>query len=326
MTLKSGMPAPIVREPGPEITASRPVPPTPQDNQRGIIGMLIAMGCFVVSDALIKTVGRDLGIGQILLIRGLMASAIVLTLAISFGWLGALGRSMTGPLKGRLALRTLAEIAASMCFFTGLLSLPFADNAAIGQLAPLVVTAGAALFFGESVGWRRWLATLAGFVGVLIIIKPGTSAFDWAALWTLASVGFIAMRDLMTARISTAVPTHHIASITTFGITIGGAVLASFQPWQPVAPAHLVYLAGSAVGVLIAFYYVVVAMRSGEISVVGPFRYSVMVFSVLIGLFVFHEVPTPSTIIGMLIVVGAGLYTLHREQVRKREARARAGS
>lgn len=306
---------------------TRPATPTPEDNRRGIVAMLIAMGCFVVSDAMIKTVGRDLSLGQILLLRGLMACLMAVTLAVWFGWLGALWRTMSGPLKGRLALRTFAEIAASMCFLSGLLTLPFADNAAIGQLAPLVVTAGAALFLGESVGWRRWLATIAGFVGVLIIIKPGTSAFDWAALWTLASVGFIAMRDLMTARISSAVPTHHIATITTFGMAIGGAALMPFQPWRPVTVEHLAYLAGSAVGVLIAFYYVVVAMRSGEISVVGPFRYSVMVFSVLIGLFAFREVPTPSTIIGMLIVVGAGLYTLHREQVRKREqARARAGS
>ena len=294
------------------------------DNGRGIAAMVLAMGCFVASDSLVKVVGRDINLGQVLLIRGLIASMLVLGAACAFGWLGALWATISGPLRGRLALRTLTEVGATMCFFTGMLRLPFADNAAIGQLAPLAVTAGAAVFLGERVGWRRWLATLIGFLGVLVIVKPGTSAFDWAALWTLASVGFIAARDLLTVRISASVPSHHIASITAFGLTIASLGLVAVQPWRQVAGEHVAILALAAIGALFAFNALVVGMRAGEISVVGPFRYTVIIFSVLIGWFAFREPLSASTIAGIVIIMAAGLYTIHREQVRKREARASA--
>lgn len=310
------------------VTSSAPVaaPPArdgdrPIDNRRGILAMVLAMGFFVVSDSLVKVIGRDINLGQILLVRGLIASAIMIALACAFGWLGDLWRSVTGPARTRLAIRTLAETVASMCFFTGMLNLPFADNAAIGQLAPLAVTAGAALFLGEPVGWRRWLATIAGFIGVLIIIRPGTSAFDWAALWTLTSVAFIALRDLLTTRIPPEVPSHHIVAITSIGITAGSLVLVAAQPWRPIALVHVGGLAIAAGGVLAAFYCLVTAMRVGEISLVGPFRYAVIVFSVIIGTLVFQEPLSLTTMLGMAIVVGAGIYTLHREQMRRRALR-----
>jgi drug/metabolite transporter (DMT)-like permease len=287
-------------------------------NMRGIIAMLISMAAFTVGDTIVKIVGRALPVGEILFLRGLFAVALTSLLVWWTGAWPALPRTKSAL----MAWRTTAEVTCSVMFFIGLMHLPFSDVAAIGQFTPLAVTAGAALFLGESVGWRRWAATLVGLAGVLLIIQPGSSSFQWAALYIVAAIIGVAARDLITRRISHDVPTLLIAAISSAATCVVGLAMASFETWI-YAPPHLVgLLAVAAVAVTTGYYWVIVAMRTGESAVVAPFRYSVMLFALISSYFVFDERPNTTSIVGVAIVIAAGVYTLHREQVRKRDALA----
>jgi drug/metabolite transporter (DMT)-like permease len=248
-------------------------------------------------------------------VRGLFASALIVTVASAVGAL----RHPTAALSRLMVWRTAAEVGATVFFFSALVRLPFADVNAVAQFTPLAVTAGAALFFGEPVGWRRWLAAIAGLIGVLIIIRPGTSAFDWAAVFVLGSVFFVTMRDLITRRMGHAVPALFITAMSAISVTVSGLLLLPFEAWRLPSPGHVLLLAGAAVTLLGGYYWIVIAMRTGEIAVVAPFRYAATMFAVLSGWIVFGELPDAMTTLGILIVLAAGLYTFHRERVRMQE-------
>lgn len=290
--------------------------PERASNLRGIIAMVFGMGCFVASDTLIKIIGRDMPIGQIMFTRGLLATVMIGCLVAMTGvWQHY--RAVLTPL---VAWRTAGEIGATLFFFAGLVRLPFADAAAIGQFTPLAVTAGAAMFLGEPVGWRRWMATGVGLVGVMIIIRPGTSAFNWAALLIVACVLFVAMRDLITRRLGPGVPTLLIILVSSMAITAAGLFMRTFEAWITPSWTIMGGLALSALGVSGGYYGSIIAMRAGEISVIAPFRYSVILFALFWAYVLFEEVPDRWTWTGVIIVVAAGLYTVHRERVRRREA------
>lgn len=285
-------------------------------NARGIIAMLVCMFCFVASDTIIKIVGKELAVGQIMFIRGIFATLIMGVIVVATGGHRHIRSLISLPI---VQLRTFAEAAATVLFFTGLMRLPFADAAAIGQVTPLAVTAGAAIFLKEAVGWRRWLATFVGFIGVLIIIKPGTSAFNWAALFIVACVCFVVIRDLTTRLISNAAPAAVLVFLSVAAVTMGGLILKPFEVWPAPTLAQVAGLALSALGVSAGYYGAIVAMRSGEISVVSPFRYAVMLYAMFWSYFVFGEIPDRETWIGVSIVIAAGLYTVYREHVRRRD-------
>lgn len=294
------------------------------DNRLGILAMLAGMASFVVSDTMMKLAGDEVPAGEIMFIRGAIATALILVLARLSGQLAGLVETLSGPHRQRLAWRTAAEIVAAFCFISGLLSLSFTDAAAIGQFTPLAITAGAAIFLGEPVGWRRWLATVAGLFGVFLIIKPGTTAFQWSALWIVATVLCITARDLITRQIGTALPAMHVTIPALAAVSVAGLALAPFEAWVVPSPRAMGLLAVSGLGVIGGTFGVVVAMRSGEVSVVGPFRYSVILYALLIGWLVFAERPDELTIVGLAIVLAAGLYTFHRERVRRVDVAARA--
>ena len=285
----------------------------PADNLRGVLAMVAAMACFVAGDTIVKHLGQDLPLGEIILVRGLFASAFVLAMAQATGAL----RYWREILTPSVFLRCAAEIGATFCFFSALIRMPFADVNAIGQFTPMAITAGAALFLGEPVGWRRWLATIAGLIGVLIIVRPGTTAFDWAALFVAGSVVCVTARDLITRRLGHALPTLAITSISAVSVAASGLLLAPFETWRTPDGLHAALLACAAVTTVGGYYWIIVAMRTGEIALVSPFRYTATLFAVLSGFVVFNEFPDPLTIVGILIVVFAGLYTLHRERIRR---------
>jgi drug/metabolite transporter (DMT)-like permease len=291
-------------------------------NARGIAAMLGCMFCFVASDTIIKIVGKELAVGQIMFIRGIFATLIMGTIVVATGVHRQIRSVISLPI---VQLRTFAEAAATVLFFTGLMRLPFADAAAIGQVTPLAVTAGAAIFLGEPVGWRRWLATLVGFLGVLIIIRPGTSAFNWAALFIVACVAFVVIRDLTTRLISNAAPATVLVFLSVAAVTAGGLCLMPFEVWPRPTGWQVAGLALSALGVSAGYYGAIIAMRSGEISVVSPFRYVVMLYAMFWSYFIFGEIPDRETWIGVSIVIAAGLYTVYREHVRRRASASVVG-
>jgi len=181
-----------------------------------------------------------------------------------------------------------------------------------------VVTFGAALFFNEPVGWRRWSAILVGLIGVLIIIRPGPEGFTPAALLCVASVLTTAGRDLATRSIDRDIPSLMVTFVSAVTVAFfGGLLIPSLGGWQPPSWASLSHLLMASVLVLIGYQSVIVAMRTGEVSFVAPFRYTSLIFSGLLGFIFFAELPDVWTLTGAAIVIASGLYTFYREAKRR---------
>ena len=279
--------------------------------------MLSAMAAFVVSDTMMKLASAEMPTGQLMFLRGLMIVPV----------LGGLALLLAGPQTlrvirhPRILARGGAEIGAAVFYLTALFSMPIADCTAILQFTPLALTAGAALFLGAPVGWRRWFATLIGLAGVLIIIRPGASAFNPYALFALLSVAFIAARDLITRTLGTDMPTVVIAFTSTTAVAIASIGLAPFEAWVWPSAAGLGVLAVAGAATLVAQYWIIRAMRTGEIAVVAPFRYSIILWAIVAGNLVWQEAPDILSWMGISIVTAAGLYTFLREQRLARAGR-----
>ncbi|MDQ0320586.1 drug/metabolite transporter (DMT)-like permease [Pararhizobium capsulatum DSM 1112] len=291
-------------------------------NLRGAIFMCLAMAGFTVNDALVKSVTGVMNAGQIMLVRGAMTSVLVLLLARHFGAFRSL-RLLLSPI---IALRIVAEVIASITYISALGEMPLANASSILQALPLAVTLGAALFLSEPVGWRRWLAILAGFVGVLIILRPGPEGFTSAAVAVIASVVAAATRDLSTRRIAADIPSLFISATTAVIITLTGAVLVlPLGGWQPMTGTSVLHLAAASLLLLVGYQCIVLAMRHGEIAIIAPFRYTSLIWSIGIGVLFFSESPDIWTMIGVGIIIASGLYAFARENSRRLAARRLSG-
>jgi drug/metabolite transporter (DMT)-like permease len=240
---------------------------------------------------------------------------------------GALARpgSMLQPM---VAIRVVSEAGATVSFLIALAHLPIANVSAVLQALPLAVTMGAALVFNEGVGWRRWLAIAIGFAGVLIIVRPGFEGFSIYSLLALACVACCAVRDLATKRIPQAIPTLLVSTTTALAMTmLGAALLLPMGGWTPMTGESTAFLALAAVLVVIGYQFIIMAMRVGDISFIAPFRYTALLWSILLGLFIFGDVPDLPMILGATVIVGSGLYALYRERIvgRRKTAAESAG-
>ena len=210
-----------------------------------------------------------------------------------------------------------------MAFATALSLVDISIVAAVFQATPLVITMGAALFLGEDVGWRRWSAIAIGFVGVLMIIRPGLQGFEPAALFVLISVLAVSARDLITRRIDGTVAST-VVSFQGFAALIpAGIILLLVTNSAPTAMSgfEAAMMLGAMVFGALAYYGIVQAMRIGDASAVTPFRYTRLLFSLMVGIFVFKERPDLMTVLGATLIIATGLYTFLREQRLARRAR-----
>ncbi|MFC3323198.1 DMT family transporter [Mesorhizobium cantuariense] len=281
-------------------------------NLRGALFMVVAMAGFCLNDAITKYSSQSMNMAQVMLIRGAFASLFVGLLAWQRGALARPG-SMLQPL---VALRVISEAGATVSFLVALAHLPIANVSAVLQALPLAVTMGAALVFGETVGWRRWLAIALGFAGVLIIVRPGFEGFSIYSLSALASVACCAVRDLATKRIPEVIPTLLVSTATAIAMTIvGAALLSPMGGWTPMTGNSTALLALAAVLVIIGYQFIIMAMRAGDISFIAPFRYTALIWSILLGLFIFADIPDLPMIVGATIIIGSGLYALYRERI-----------
>lgn len=280
------------------------------------------MASFTANDAITKAVSAELNIGEILLVRGLVAMVLVAALAWYRDALRSLGALLIWP----VGLRVMGEIGGTLTYLSAISQIPLANASAIFQALPLVITLGAALVFGEPVGWRRWLAIAAGFIGVLVIVRPGAEGFSQASLLALASVGFCAVRDLATRRIPKALPTVFITLLTTVTVTTAGAaVLVPLGGWKPPSGHALGLLTFAAVLILIGYQCIIVSLRTGDISAVAPFRYSALLWAMLLGYFAFGHRPDVQMLAGAAIIVASGLYAFYRERKRDKLRPAATG-
>jgi drug/metabolite transporter (DMT)-like permease len=279
--------------------------------------MMLSMMGFVINDTFIKSLGGALGIGQVMALRGAMLVCILILVIWHQGLFGRIKE-----LKNRTVfMRSLMEVCATLSFLYSLHLMPFATISAILQALPLTVALGAALFLKEPVGWRRWLAITIGFCGVLIIIRPGFAGFNSVSLVMLASVLFAAARDLFTRQLPAALPSLLVSFATAATITTAGAILATTQGnWQSVNGTQISTLAMAAFFLFFGYQFIVMAMRTGEVAYVVPFRYTSLLWAIALGYLVFGEVPDKFTLIGSAIVIATGLFTLYREMINNRRA------
>ncbi len=289
------------------------------DNTRGILLMVAAMAGFAIEDMFIKSVAVVMPIGQIIIALGAGGALAFAIIALRKG----------DPLLSRdllcapVILRNLAEIFGTIGFVTAIALTPLSSASAIIQATPLVVTLGAALFLGAEVGWRRWSAIIVGLIGVLIIIRPGLSGFEPASLFAVQAVIGLAIRDLATRAVPPGISSVKLSAYGFAMLIPTGTVLMLVMEQSMVTPTPGVaaaLCAGILVGVF-AYYAITAAMRVGEIAVVTPFRYTRLIFALIIGVAVFKERPDAWTLIGAAIIIASGLYTLTREHRLQRRAR-----
>jgi S-adenosylmethionine uptake transporter len=213
----------------------------------------------------------------------------------------------------------VGEIGAAYFFITALFHLPLANVTAIIQTIPLAVTLGGALFLREPLGWRRFTAILVGFAGVLLIVRPGTEGFNVFSVYALISVIFVTIRDLATRRLSAGVPSFTVALSAAAGVALFGGAGALGSEWVPVTPRAGLLLAGASLCIVGGYIFSVMVMRVGDLATVAPFRYTSLIFALVLGFVAFGEWPTALTLLGAAIVAGSGIYTLLRErQLRRR--------
>ncbi len=291
------------------------------DNARGAALMALGMAAFTFSDTAMKVVGQSLPLFQAVFLRGLLVSALFALMA----WRAGAFAVRLAPADSRLmALRVGAEALAAWFFFLALFNMPLANVIAILQALPLAIVAAGALFLGEKVGWRRWSMIGLGFVGVLLIVRPGTEGFDRYAVFALVSVACVTVRDLATRRMSAAVPSLRVAFWSAFGVTVFGALGSLTETWV-IPDARLVGVLGlGSVFILCGYLLVILAVRRGDLAVVTPFRYTGLVWALLLGWLVFGDWPDALTLVGAGVIVATGLYTFWRERRLGLAARAAA--
>ncbi|ABD54715.1 DMT family transporter [Jannaschia sp. CCS1] len=282
------------------------------DNLKGMGWMTLAMLGFALADTFIKLTLGALPVGQVIAIFGFGGALIF------GGWAAAKGERVfdAALFTGPFVLRLGAEVLGTLCFIIALASIELSLLSAIIQANPLLVTLGAALFLGASVGWRRWVAILIGLLGVLIIVRPGLEGFDVNSLWALGAAVGLTGRDLATRAISRDVSTLLLAGWGFAAAGMAGLLLLAVTGGATLPGGLLsLQLTGALIFALVAYYAVTAAMRIGDIPVVTPFRYTRLVFALILAFFVFGERPDMWTLVGAAIVIATGLYTLWRERL-----------
>lgn len=283
--------------------------------------MLIAMAGFTMEDLFMKKLSVNLSTGQILITLGFGSSLVFALMAKSKGY------KLTAKIfwsKGMI-IRQFAEGIAAVAFITSLTLIPLSTVAAVFQATPLVITMGAALFLGEAVGWRRWLAIIVGLIGVLIIIRPGLNSFDPNVGYVLIAVLFVTVRDLITRKLPMNVPSTIVSFQAFASLIIAGGVLIFLSDQKIVGldKNQIYFVLGGIIFGVIGYYCIVASTRIGEAGVVTPFRYSRLLFAIIIGFLFFNERPDFYTLLGASIVIMTGIYTVLRERYLARRSRAK---
>jgi len=286
----------------------------------GIAYSITGLFAMSVMDVCAKYLGAGYAVTQIMLARNAVSVlAILLFVFLSNG-----GFARLKPRHpGLLAIRTAAGVGAAWLFFTGLKFLPLADAFAIAFAAPLFITALSVPILGETVGFRRWAAVVLGFAGVLVVVQPGAAAFRIEALLPLGAAVCYALAVLVGRRMARAMTTSAIIFWPSLCIVVLTGLMMPIEGRIPDAGAFglFVFLGVSGTAGLIL---VTQAYRHAPAAVIAPFDYSVLIWGVIFGWVIWNDVPGLNVWIGSAIVIGCGLYILHRE-TRKLPPLAAAG-
>ena len=287
------------------------------ENLLGATLMTCCVLAYVLNDAVMKLLFADIDFFQAIFLRGLVSLPPILILALMTK---TLLQKYSAKNQRLMIIRILAEIGTTVTFLTALKHMPLANVTAILQSLPLAITMAAAIFLGEPVGWRRWSAICVGFTGVLIIIRPGLAGFNSYSLLALAAVILLTVREISTRQLDNKVPTVTVALSTTLGITAFAALMLIGTEWAEINFVSWSLIIAAAAAVTVATLLSVVAMRTGDIGFVSPFRYTSLIGAIGLGILLFGDWPDGITLLGAAIIAFAGIYSLYREQIFNKNA------
>lgn len=284
------------------------------DNLRGSLYMTAAMAGFALEDAYLKAASRQIPVGEAILIIGLVGIVVFAGLALRAG---------QPPIPAAIFSRTMAlrsgfEITGRLFYALAIALTPVSVASAILQATPLVVVLGAALIFGEHVGLKRWLLILLGFAGVLIILRPGVDGFSALSLLALIAMAGFAGRDLATRAAPLALSNAQLGVTGFVMLTLSGLIILAVGGGASLpTPQTLLLLAGAATFGISAYAALTTAMRMGEVAAVTPFRYTRLLFAMILGVTVFGERPDAATLFGSAIVVACGVLILTQSRAAR---------
>lgn len=274
--------------------------------------MLAGMGFQVANDTVVKLAAARLPAHEIMALRGVLAIALALGLILVFGQRDRL-KLIANPL---VALRSILEAGACLTYMSALAHLGLAEFNSILQATPLIITTLAVMLGWQKVGWRRWAAIGVGFVGVLLIAKPSAEGVNLYAALALLSAFITAVRDLVTRKIPREAPSLVVTFGATIAVTAVGLGLGAADPGSWVMPTvrEFAFIGTAAALVVMCNLTIVLAFRAGDMSVIGPFRYSIILSSLALGWAVWGDRPDALALLGSALIVGSGLYALRREK------------
>jgi drug/metabolite transporter (DMT)-like permease len=274
--------------------------------------MVAAMALFVANDVLVKLASEHVPVGQLMAIRGAFACLFAFAVVVAMKNTTALPMI----LRPIVILRGVTEGIIALMFITALKHLPIGNITAILMAASLIVIVLAVMLGLESVGWRRWAAVTVGFIGVLIMLRPSGDGLNWYSLLALGSATLVAIRELITKRLGSDIPSTIVALATTIATGMTGLLVSFTDIWEPLVVTHVLYLAGAAVFVALGNLAIIMAYRGTDVSVVSGYRYCIVVFAMILGYLVWSDIPDLWALIGSALIIGSGLYTLHRQRIR----------
>ena len=279
------------------------------ENFRGAVLMMICMAAFVLNDAFVRLAGDSLPLAQILFFRGLLTTIALLLVAF---YTGVFKIKVPSQDKWLIFFRSVTEALTAYFFLTAVMNMPFANVTAILQILPMTVTFAAAIIFKEKVGKFRISLILFGFLGVILIINPAKDGFNIYAGYAIISVLLITIRDVLSRKLSFDVPTLIPTVSASLGVLLFSTILIINTAFQPPSLQNSFFIGSAAFFIIFGYYTAILVMRAGEISFISPFRYSAILFALLIGFIFFEEQPSKTALLGMIIVMVSGVALIMR--------------
>ncbi len=284
------------------------------NNRLGILWMLLATIAFMGNDAMIKSMGQRLPAAQMIVVRGVMAMALIAFVA----WrMGVMGR-IADIARGWVVLRAFCEGLGTLIYLAALFKLPLANATAINLSSPMFIAVLAMVFLRERVDRARWLAIAVGFAGVLLVIQPRASGFNGYAWLALLATVIYACRDLLTRKVPAVTPSILVTLATAAGVWLMAVVVLIVEGWQPMHWRDVGLLGVASVFLSTGYYAVICAMRLGEVSVVAPFRYASLLWALALGYLVWGDIPNALAWLGIVLLIGAGLSMIHHQRISHR--------
>lgn len=273
-------------------------------NARGVAAVLGGTALFALSDTLVKLASRHIPASEIMAVRGVAALALALALAAPHR------ARLRALLEPKVAVRSLLEAIVAVLWLAALPHMALGDISAIQQLTPIALVVLSALLFREPVNPQRWLAVVAGLVGVLLIVQPSAHGVSLPTLLALGCALGVAVRDLITRRLDPSLPTPIVTVGAALTVCLAGFSGAGLERWRTPDPTVLLWLAGSALIITGANTLIISGFRWAETSLAAPFRYAGVLWAILLGWLVFGTFPSLAALTGVGILIAAGIYVL----------------